>query len=863
MELKPYQRQVLNDLDTYLDHFRNTGSYTKAFEKINADAGAYAGLDQQRTRSYNDDVPGTPHVCIKVPTAGGKTFIACNAIDVIYRYYAEAETKLVIWLVPSRTILDQTLDNLSDAAHPYRQRINALFQHKVEVFDKDTMLQGAGFNAKIAESQLNICVLSFDSLRAKNKEDRKLYQENGQLLSFMNRDGNDHLLEGIDETAWINVIRRIRPVVIVDEAHGAKSVLSVEMLQALNPAFILDLTATPRGNSNIISEISAMELKKEHMVKLPLIVRNHKERPHVIESAINLQAKLEQEAKTERAKGGRYIRPIVLFQAQPKSMEDNTTFEKLKELLVSLGIPSGQIAIKTSKINELNGIDLMSEKCEIRYIITVNALKEGWDCPFAYILASLAHKSSSVDIEQIIGRVLRQPYVSVHSMELLNYSYVLTASERFLETLQTIVHGLNQAGFSESDYSVADADQTGTTAALNTVHQQLLQIDDSVEQLASEIKATQINASAEEIASTILAIETSAKQASREMDELLKEHFTGNGHRPSSNSDKGYAMRDHFREEGAAMRLPMFFLRHAGGFLLDEGEYTALNKESLLDGFDISQADGNISFEMQDHNIYKVDLEQTQRGESSFTFSKISLDRQRDLVRYFLSQPKETQKRELAGALAKQIRNLKAISEPSLKRYIERVISSFSSDQIEHAAYNNLYYSEIFKRKIQALCAAYAEKQFVHKTLSREIIAREIFSLTKRIYPNRLGAAITKSLYEREAWMNPFEERVIDTIANIDNVEFWHRNQEARGFMINGFINHYPDFIIRLRSGRIVVLETKGDHLEGDTTPAKIRMGRKWSELAGDKYEYFMLFEHKQVQGAVTLDQAVSAIRLL
>ncbi len=154
----------------------------------------------------------------------------------------------------------------------------------------------------------------------------------------------------------------------------------------------------------------------------------------------------------EEAKGGKYIRPIVLFQAQPRTGEDNTTFEKTKKKLIELGIPEDQIKIKTADINELKGIDLMSRDCPVRYIITVNALKEGWDCPFAYILASLADKSSAVDVEQILGRILRMPHVQQHGHDLLNLSYVFTASNLFMDTLQSVVKALNRAGFSDKDY---------------------------------------------------------------------------------------------------------------------------------------------------------------------------------------------------------------------------------------------------------------------------------------------------------------------------------------------------------------------------------------------------------------------------
>ena len=117
--------------------------------------------------------------------------------------------------------------------------------------------------------------------------------------------------------------------------------------------------------------------------------------------------KLEAAAIVEQEKSGRYIRPIVLFQAQPKVGTESTTFDKIKKHLMDFGIPEEQIAIKTADKNELKNVDLMSPSCPIRFIITVNALKEGWDCPFAYVLATVANKTSSVDVEQILGRVLR------------------------------------------------------------------------------------------------------------------------------------------------------------------------------------------------------------------------------------------------------------------------------------------------------------------------------------------------------------------------------------------------------------------------------------------------------------------------
>ena len=262
---------------------------------------------------YKNNVPRVPHICIKVPTAGGKTFIACNAIKTIFDAFAYDKPKAVVWLVPSITILDQTIKNLKDSNHPYRQKNNSHFGNKVEVFDKAALLQGSGFNATSVKESLNIFVLSFDSIRTANKEERKVFEQNGSLQSF------EALLGKDEEISLMKVMQYLNPLVIVDESHNAETTLSVDMLKAFNPCFILDLTATPRKNSNIISFIDALELKKENMVKLLVIVYNHQDKTEVINSSLQLQKRLEQQAIAEEKKGGKYIHPIISFPPKPIS----------------------------------------------------------------------------------------------------------------------------------------------------------------------------------------------------------------------------------------------------------------------------------------------------------------------------------------------------------------------------------------------------------------------------------------------------------------------------------------------------------------------------------------------------------------
>ena len=453
MELKKFQKQVISDLNRYCELLNSTNSVVKAYNDFWLEKGVRVGFEAVPT--YNNTIANTPHVCFKVPTGGGKTFLACNSLKTIFGNLPSKKAKVVVWLVPSDAILTQTLKNLSNPEHSYRQKIETDFNGRVQVYSKQQVLDGQQFNPTTVNEQLSIVVMSFDSFRIKNKEGRKVYQENGNLQQFAKFITTpETLIEGIDDTSLIQVLNQLSPVVVVDESHHTTGDLSVEMLKNLNPCFILDLTATPRKNSNIISYVDAAQLKAENMVKLPVIVYNRPSQEEVIADAIDLRNRLDELA--ERNTDECYIRPIVLFQAQPRNAENKETFDKLKERLVENGIPAEEIAIKTAEINEIKDKDLMSPDCKIKYIITVNALKEGWDCPFAYILATLANKTSTVDVEQILGRVLRLPYTKQSTSKFLNLSYVLTSSNDFHATISKVIQGLNDAGFSDKDYRIAE-----------------------------------------------------------------------------------------------------------------------------------------------------------------------------------------------------------------------------------------------------------------------------------------------------------------------------------------------------------------------------------------------------------------------
>jgi hypothetical protein len=308
----------------------------------------------------------------------------------------------------------------------------------------------------------NLCIVVtiLDAFRVENKEGRKVYEVNGYLMShFENLPPEFEARLERDESGLVvqslaNVIRLYNPMVVLDEGHNAQTILSFDTLARLNPAFMLEYTATPRGHSNVLVNVPATDLKQEAMVKLPLWLQNRTDWRAALRDAKARRDDLEKDTQAERKATGDYVRPILLIQAEPKSKTDpeRTTVERVKEFLLDeLKISPEQVAIKTGDRDELAGVDLFSQTCPVRYIITVYALKEGWDCNFAYVLTSVASLGQRLAVEQLIGRILRLPQARRKQTEALNYAYVYTVSPKFHAAAKAVKEGLVGNGYAPDD----------------------------------------------------------------------------------------------------------------------------------------------------------------------------------------------------------------------------------------------------------------------------------------------------------------------------------------------------------------------------------------------------------------------------
>lgn len=885
MELKNYQIQVIRDLERFLELLIEKQSISSAYSTLWNEKGVNVGIDGMPP--YKTELAGVPQVCFKVPTGGGKTFLAANSIKPIFDSMPHIHPKAVVWLVPSDAILTQTYRTLTDKNHDYRKKINVDFGNKVEIYSKQQLLNGQNFNPTSVSDNLSVFVLSYDSFRTSKKDGRKAYQENGSLLPFVRfKQDSGSLLEDTDETALIQVIRKLNPVVIVDESHHATSKLSKEMLQNFNPSFVLDLTATPKNGSNIISFVDARQLKAENMVKLPVIVYNRKSQEDVFVSAISLRRKLENEAVEEQKNGGRYIRPIVLFQAQPRTNDDSTTYDKIKHTLIDMGIPESEIAIKTADRDELKNIDLSSHDCSIRYIITVNALKEGWDCPFAYILATVANRTSSIDVEQILGRILRLPNTRKNKREVLNLSYVITSSNAFYATLDKVVAGLNAAGFTSKDYRIDDYVEQDTEFPVEQAGniQTELKLDndvtDDTNNVSDEIDSLNVDFVREQISPFVNNENMESQSQSKVNDavtDMLDHAKTQNElywqdfekteeYLPVppevGNKMKHYKINQLYASEAGQLEIPQFMIE-TGRSLFSEHEHQVLTKENLYAGFSLLDKDTVIDFDSIDSEIARIDIDDSDALPKAWKLQ--GFDSQ-NVKQWFDEQPSDRKMRLCKDMIIKKLSKNNAINDRDLEVYVDRIIQNLTEDQLTDMEQTPGIYVLKINKKVNSLLNEYAKKMFYEWVEQDKISCQPSYKLPREISPTNTIASIPKSLYnEEEKFDTEYERKVVMELSSLNNIKWWHRNMARKGFAINGAVNAYPDIMVRTESGKLLLIETKGDQLENSESREKAETGAKWAEMAGRMYKYYMVFETKNpgYNGAYSYEEFMRIVKEL
>ena len=451
-----------------------------AWERLRLAGGVAASAGPYVSRA--DDVGRPiPHVCFKVPTGGGKTLLAAAALERLNR-----QTGLTLWITPTRAIYDQTRATLRNREHPYRQLLERASGGRVRLFEKEDP-----FSAADAANYLCVMLLMLPAAnRQRGRDFLRMFRDSGRYPTFF-PDNDDVLgdarllneypdLERVSDNGPVkhslfNVFKMLRPVVVLDEAHKAygrqlgQGQKFARSINRLDPCLVLELSATPNsGISNLLVDVTGVALKAEEMIKLPVQVTSFikVEWQHVLTQACEELARLETEALSLQASEGRYVRPVAVVRVERTGKDkrdgERVHAEDVREYLnLRLGVPEASIAVKSSERDELANVDLMSELCAVRWIITKSALTEGWDCPFAYVLVMLDNTTAQRAITQLVGRVLRQPHARRTGRAMLDQCYVHCWNTAVGDAVELVKKGLEDEGFTGLGGEVLSA--TGQT----------------------------------------------------------------------------------------------------------------------------------------------------------------------------------------------------------------------------------------------------------------------------------------------------------------------------------------------------------------------------------------------------------------
>lgn len=874
MKLKQYQIDSLSALRRFFEEARVAGP-KGAYETITKKPqqakrlGRFGGTFKPLAELVN-----VPYVCLRLPTGGGKTILGAHSVGIARDAWVEKDYPMVLWLVPSNTIRLQTVEALKNARHPYRQALDEDFDGRVRVFDITDFTQIRPHDIR---DHCCIVVGTIQTLRVSNKEGRKVYAHNENLephFTKLNRcfPGLEELENGGVKFSFSNLMHMHQPLMIVDEAHNAVTGLTREMQARVNPSAIIELTATPRLNSNILHSVTAQELKSEEMIKLPIMLSEHDSWQNAVNGAIAARASLAEEARNDPD----YIRPIVLFQAQPRDQE--VTVEVLKKHLVEVEqISEEKIAVATGDQRELDGVNLFDPKCPIEHVITVEALKEGWDCSFAYAFCSVSRIQSAVDVEQLLGRVLRMPYAKRRKAEDLNRAYAFLSEPSFGEAARSLADKLVAMGFEEDEamdnieptQGALDVDTGlfGPQAKIRPTFKHTVTASPEVVEKLKQREGLTVRETAEgevEIAVTGSVDGGLEKAISETLPETARKDF----------SDAVAKYRDEVKdqlspaEHGEAFKIPRLMSEVQGEIeFADTDVFMESHDWSLLDH---SPKLGESEFAIRETaRSFEIDLD---GNHITYQFAdeaeQLALDVDVD------GWTPET----LAVWLDRQVRQ-PDIHQSELLRWLRDLISHLINTRGMHIA-ALMRCKFILARKVREKIAEIRQKersgvyqQYLFAPEAKvDISFNQAFDFKDGMYwdqrryrgrwkPGKhfLGPENVPAF---DGNQEGEEFQCAQAIDSLPGLRFWLRNvaRHPNSFWLPTVTDKfYPDFVAQLDDGRLLVVEYKGGlTAEGSDTEEKRTVGRLWEEKSHGS-GLFIIVE-KSVDGRDMRSQLIDKI---
>ncbi len=860
---KLYQLQAVETLTEFLRRTRALGGPAAAFTQLTSERSG-VGLPYFNAPGFNAaEFVGMPYVCLRLPTGGGKTLLACLTIPVVQRELLRHDRSVVLWLVPSRAIQDQTLGALRNRNHPYRQALeNEL--GAVTVMDIAEALYAT---QSTYDAQTVVIVATLQAFRVGDKEGRKVYESSGALhhhftqldpAAFATLEKNE---AGLVPYSLANVLRLRRPVVIVDEAHNARTSLSFDTLARFRPSCILELTATPAKDespSNVLTHVSAKQLAAEDMVKLPIRLETRTDWLRLLADATALREGLEKDARAEEQATGEHLRPIMLIKAERRDKDRETlTVEVVEKALIEqCKVPADWIVRATGDDRGLDGVDLFAADCPVRFVITVDALKEGWDCSWAYVLCSVAEMRSDTAIEQIIGRVLRLPNARRKQTPALNRAYAFATSTNFAQTARALEDALVEGnGFNPlevKDLIVTPAGEQGKLElpATRTVPPKTVSLGATpdTKTWSPELSAkVTVDAKSGTVTLTSPLSEAEVTQvAAGFLMETHREQFVAAAKTFAKATEQIFTSP---AERGVHIAVPLFCLERQGVLeLLDETHFLER------------------PWSLRDY-LQKPVEEPGQLQEAAATYGEVGLN-EHGKVKWKYGE-------ELAAEL-KLIDVTENWTEARLVDWLDRNIPHPDIGAEESGIYISRLVAEwqtkgwplgrlvrerfplrdVVEKRIdacrrEARAKAFQDVLFAGVSGPVTVSAGQVFTFDPDRYPARWPCVRSedfKKHYHRQVGELGDKGEEFNCALFLDQlpqVAVWVRNlerQPEKSFWLpTGTDRFYPDFVCQLTDGRILVVEYKGEHLwSGDDSKEKRILGELWAERSGGRGIFVM-----------------------
>lgn len=886
---KDYQGRVLGSVEKYFDLCHQTGDADTAFYQATKE------LWQQGQRFH--PLPGfatdMPYFCLRVPTGGGKTFLAARSVALVNTHLLRSEHSVILWLVPSDAIREQTLKALRQLDHPYHHALREA--GPVTVLDLD---EAKSVTRATLDTSTVVIVSTVQAFSRDHMQGLKVYESSGALMQHFEHLApapRDDLLKddaGTTPFSLANVLRLRRPFLVVDEAHNARTRIRFATFERFNPSGVMELTATPDLEdvpSNVIHSVGAAELKLEQMIKLPVLLEAEPDWQVCLGDAIARRNALQKLADDEHRLGAPYLRPLVLVQAEPRRQGmDTLDVQRVRqELLDNHRIPEEEIVIATGDERGLESLDnkyrlgIADPTCPVKFVLTQKALAEGWDCPFAYVLVGLSSQRSGTAIEQLLGRVLRQPGAAARDSAPLNQSYAFVRSNDFARVANELRDGLVKgAGFERKDVAQFIAalqpgqdamDFGGRGKLVFTPVTAVLPRKPRLTVLSEDVKK-KLEWSSGEKTLTITAPLTPTEAA--EVEQAAADEASRAVIAQAVEASRTTAI-EFFRtpaELGERFCVPQLAYRQQGELqLFDDPE--ALDYPWELSGYAAAPTSADLSALGAASRIAEGGaIDVGDDGKVEVTFMP---NLQRDLGLSY--QPEHWDEIRLAAWLC---RNL---PEPSVTHASKQAfVAAWLGALLEREGFNlaranqlkftlrRLLHDTIRRLRKEAVSQAYQQALFGdggdERIATSEEFAFEFHPQAyapSRDYDGRSYGTwdFRKHFYGRIGDFDSKEEFEcavhLDKLAQQRRLKYWVRNLVNKPgcafFLQKATGRFWPDFVCELSSGEILVVEYKGTQGWTDAEDDR-RIGRLWAELSGDKCRFVMVRDRQWQQIDEALD---------